>query len=391
MSGGDGARGSQAVELAHRDVHQHDVRPVGLVRGERVSAVGAFGDVVRQRRQQSGDELPDCGGVVHDEDPHAIAGTTATYHFTETHSTAGLVFDAASCGLYGQVTSSVSGSSITCRFNDVPEPVTTDVAITIYAAGGTGSSNLPVLVEPDLTPPVLTLPATIHVNSTSNTGANVSFNVSAVDAVSGPSQFIICNATSGARFPIGTTTVSCSASDWTGNVANGGFDIVVTDVTPPSLTLPTSPTLDATSPAGAVATFTATAADAVPVSPLVSCVPPSGSTFKIGATSVACSTADTAGNQASGQFTITVRGAADQIKTLQAYIGGLSIDATLQKQLLTALKAAATSVAAGRRSACAHLTTVATLATNARGTTLTVEQADRIVSDVMRIRSVLGC
>jgi hypothetical protein len=320
------------------------------------------------------------------------AGTTATYTYTETHASgAGLVFFMPTCGTAGAVQGGGAGA-ITCKFNDVAAATTTDVGITIAAPGGTATSTLPVTVLPDVTPPVLTLPGTIRANSTSNAGAIVPFSVSAVDAVSGPSQVIICSADSGTRFPIGTTTVTCSAGDWKNNTATGSFDVVVTDVTPPSLTLPASQTIDATGPGGAVAAFSATAADFAPAAPAVSCVPASGSTFKIGTTPVACGAVDAAGNRGSGQFTVTVRGASDQIKSLQAYIAGLPIDAATQKALLTALKAAASSVAANRRNACTELASVATLAQSAaRARKLTAAQADRIVSDVNRIRAVLGC
>ena len=248
--------------------------------------------------------------------PTVTAGTTATYTYTATYSSLALVFDQPTCGIYANAISSTSGS-ITCQFKDVDNQVTTDVGITVSALGGSASSSLAVTVLPDATPPVLTLPGTIKVNSASNAGATVNFTVTAVDAVSGPSKVITCSAFSGQLFPIGATTVSCSAGDWTGNVASGSFSVVVVDVTPPSLTLPAPLTVDATGPGGAVANFTATAADTAPLSPLASCLPASGSTFVIGTTTVTCSAADAAGNRASGAFALMVRGALDQITKLQ--------------------------------------------------------------------------
>jgi hypothetical protein len=322
--------------------------------------------------------------------PTVTAGTTATYTYTATYSSLALVVDQPTYGIYANAISSTSGS-ITCQFKDVDNQVTTDVGITVSALGGSASSSLAVTVLPDVTPPVLTLPGTIKVNSASNAGANVNFTVTAVDAVSRPSQVIICSALSGQLFPIGTTNVSCSAGDWIGNVANGSFAVVVTDVTALSLMLPAPLTLNATAPNGAVATFVASAVDANPLAPIVSCQPASGSTFAIGATNVACSAKDAAGNLTSGTFPITVIGAVDQIATLQRWVEKLTIDATLQRQLVTALKKAAAAAASGdSQTACKQLATVESLV-NKAGNALTKGQTNKILNDMAQIRTVLGC
>jgi hypothetical protein len=81
----------------------------------------------------------------------------------------------------------------------------------------------------------------------------------------------------------------------------------VRDTTPPTLTLPANMTVAAINPAGTVVTFSATATDTVaPLIPVVTCVPPSGSSLPLGVTTVNCSASDTAGNTANGSFTINV-------------------------------------------------------------------------------------
>ena len=316
------------------------------------------------------------------------AGTTATYTYTATHSTGGLVINAKSCGNHGVQTGGTP-TSIVCRFNDVPAQADTQVEVSIFAAGSSASSSLNVTVLPDLLPPALTVPATIRVNSTSHAGATAAFSASAMDLVSGPAA-VTCSAQSGATFPVGTTRVSCSASDWKNLVGTAAFDIVVADVTLPSLTLPGSQTLDATSPSGAVASFTASAVDANPTSPAVTCTPASGATFGAGTTQVACSAVDAAGNRATGQFAITVRGASAQIVTLQSYVTGLSIDSSLKKKLLKSIEDAK----ADSRKACRELSSIVSVAIDAsvgRSPKLTAQQASQIVSEATRIRSVLGC
>ena len=83
--------------------------------------------------------------------------------------------------------------------------------------------------------------------------------------------------------------------------------ITVRDTTAPALTLPANvTTVYALSPSGAPVTFTATAVDSVSGLVTVSCSPASGSTFPIGLTTVTCSASDSAGNPATGSFTVTV-------------------------------------------------------------------------------------
>lgn len=90
-------------------------------------------------------------------------------------------------------------------------------------------SNGPKLpIYTDTTPPVLTLPSTITMNAPSPAGAVVSYHVTATDPDNSPDQLTIqCAPSSGSTFPIGTTTVNCTASDPAGNTATSSFQIVV--------------------------------------------------------------------------------------------------------------------------------------------------------------------
>ncbi|MEH0844629.1 VWA domain-containing protein [Micromonospora sp. CPCC 205711] len=74
--------------------------------------------------------------------------------------------------------------------------------------------------------------------------------------------------------------------------------VTVNDVTPPVVVVDDR-TVEATSPAGAVINYPATATDNVdgPLTP--TCAPPSGGTFPLGATTVTCSATDAAGNTGS--------------------------------------------------------------------------------------------
>ncbi len=172
--------------------------------------------------------------------------------------------------------------------------------------GGTGASNVLITIQ-DTTPPALTLPASQTLEATGPVGAVANFTASATDIVDG-TRPVVCAPASGATFPIGTTTVNCSSSDTHGNSASGSFTIVVRDTTAPILTAPANRTLAATSSAGAVAVFSASATDIVDGTVPVMCIPASASTFPIGATMVKCTATDAHGNSSAASFTITVTG-----------------------------------------------------------------------------------
>jgi hypothetical protein len=79
---------------------------------------------------------------------------------------------------------------------------------------------------PDLTPPTLNLPADMTVEAPDSSGTNVTYFVSATDNRD-PNPIVSCSPASGSFFPIGDTTVNCTATDASGNVASGGFQVHV--------------------------------------------------------------------------------------------------------------------------------------------------------------------
>jgi hypothetical protein len=79
----------------------------------------------------------------------------------------------------------------------------------------------------DTTPPVITVPGDITTDATGPNGAVVSYAASATDDVDGPLP-VTCIPSSGSTFPIGNTTVQCSATDAAGNGADASFEVNVT-------------------------------------------------------------------------------------------------------------------------------------------------------------------
>ena len=80
----------------------------------------------------------------------------------------------------------------------------------------------------DKEPPTLGVPADFAVNATSPAGAVVTYKVIASDNVAVAS--LTCSPESGTTFPVGTSSVTCVASDPSGNRASATFHVTVLSV-----------------------------------------------------------------------------------------------------------------------------------------------------------------
>ena len=107
-----------------------------------------------------------------------------------------------------------------------PVGVTTIVWTAKDDAGNTASATQTVTVL-DVEAPVFGLAAQslLEYNATTPSGANVTFSTSATDNVGVTS--LSCEPASGSLFPVGHTTVTCTASDAAGNTAHESFTISV--------------------------------------------------------------------------------------------------------------------------------------------------------------------
>jgi HYR domain len=252
----------------------------------------------------------------------------------------------------------------------------TQVNCTATDSGGLSTSGMFNVTVVDTTAPALDLPADITKEASGPNGAAVSFSASASDVVDGAVN-VNCTPASGSTFALGTTTVSCSATDAHGNTASGSFDVTVQDTTPPTLHLPANITEEATGPSGAAVTFSVSASDVVDGSVGVTCTHASGSTFALDTTTtVSCTASDAHGNTASGSFDITVVDTTAPALNLPANI---TTQATGNSQAVVTYSASATDLvdgsvpvscsAASGSSFPAGTTTVTCSATDAHGNT----------------------
>ena len=164
--------------------------------------------------------------------------------------------------------------------------------------------------------------------------------------------------------------------------------VLVHEATPPVLSLPNAIVVNATGPNGVVVTYTVTATDNADPNPVVSCTPPSGSTFAIGTTTVNCTATDAAGNSSSGSFTVTVKGAGEQLADLAAAVKGVGRG----KSLAATVALAQWFFAHGRiHATCVTLAVFIHEVREQSGKKIPMALATALIADAIRIRAVLNC
>ena len=107
------------------------------------------------------------------------------------------------------VTDDTAGKTITC---------------TVTSRGGTTTDS--VTIKHDETAPSLSLPSAVVKQADGADGATVIYDAAATDA-GDPTPVVACTPASGTRFALGTTTVTCTATDAAGHSASRSFDAIV--------------------------------------------------------------------------------------------------------------------------------------------------------------------
>jgi len=216
----------------------------------------------------------------------SASGKTVTYSATATDTVAGSV--SPTCAPVSGSTFAVGTTTVNCSATDGHNPP------------ATGSFTVTVT---DSSGPVLSGYANKTVEANGPGGSVVNYPaVSATDALDGPIALVPCAPASGTTFPLGTTAVTCSASDSHGNTGQATFNVTVADTTPPSLILPVARAVYATSASGVpsnvasvVAFLTAASAtDIVDPSPVITNSAPA--VLSVGTTDIFFYARDASGN-----------------------------------------------------------------------------------------------
>lgn len=176
--------------------------------------------------------------TVQDLPPVAVAGTDQTLEQTD--------YFGASATLSGAASYDPEGTDLqyqwTWNGNTANGPVlnahfpagTTVVTLVVTDEGGkTGSDSVTITVQ-DTTPPVLLVPASMTVEQEGSAGTVVALSASASD-IADPSPVVTSNAPS--VFPAGTTVVTFTATDKSGNSTSASMTVTVVDTTAPEISI----------------------------------------------------------------------------------------------------------------------------------------------------------
>lgn len=182
-------------------------------------------------------------------------------------------------------------------------------SVVTFAESGGQSCSFAVTVTDEEDPAISCPPnMTVDEKPAGSGSANVNFNVTATD--NGGAATVSCNPASGSSFNIGTTTVTCIATDQSGNTSECSFDVTVKEATctfEQPLDIVEDADINATGSqsCGTNVTFaTPTATCPEPITSTVTCDHASGSFFPIGDTVVTCKSNP---DGATTSFTVSVK------------------------------------------------------------------------------------
>ncbi|HTZ04687.1 MAG TPA: HYR domain-containing protein [Gaiellaceae bacterium] len=221
---------------------------------------------------------------------------------------------------------------------------TSRITVTAEDQGGNYATFTVTVVVRDTTPPAITAPNLTVEGNTARGAIVQGYPATATDAV-GPVT-LTYSIPPGSFFPLGTTKVVVTATDGAGNTSTKTFTVTVRDTTPPVITS-VSPnlTVEATSRNGAVVQYAAATATDVVGPVTITYSQASGSTFKLGTTTVTVTATDGAGNRSTRTFTVTV---VDRTPpTITSISGNLTVQATSANGAVVKYAAATATDAVG--------------------------------------------
>jgi hypothetical protein len=191
-----------------------------------------------------------------------------------------------------------------------PYPLGTN-AVTLVVADNHGATNTcsALVIVLDKTAPDVACPGNIlRSNDLNQCGAVVNFPLPIPTDLCSAVTNVTCTPAPGAFFPVGTTTVQCTATDAAGNTGRCSFTVTVRDAQLPTITCPSDILVtNAHNASTSLVTYTSPAvSDNCPGVGQPVCNPPSGSALGVGSHTVNCSVMDAAGNSGSCSFKIVV-------------------------------------------------------------------------------------
>jgi hypothetical protein len=200
---------------------------------------------------------------------------------------------------YSQVSTQGSDASKTTRYN-----YTLTRTWTAKDAAGNTSTVKQVITVQDKAGPAITVPATITKSNDANVcGATVSYSVSAADPCGSPVT-ITYSKNSGTVFSTGTTVVTVTAKDVSGNASTKTFNITINDTQKPTVKAPSNiSTTTGNNSVSNVNLGTPTSGDNCGVKTVTNNAP---SSYPVGVTTVTWTVTDVNNNTATATQTVSV-------------------------------------------------------------------------------------
>ncbi|MCL6582617.1 MAG: PQQ-binding-like beta-propeller repeat protein [bacterium] len=180
----------------------------------------------------------------------------------------------------------------------------TKVKVMAKDASGNSSTCYFTVTVKDTTPPLIICPSDMIV-SAAGPKTRVNYSATASDDID-PKPQILYDPAPGSEFPLGTTQVTATAKDSSGNSTTCSFKVTVRDSTAPIIRCPQSLVIPAEGRMTRVS-YTVTATDNVDQEVKVICEPASGSEFTLGTHTVRASAIDSAGNSTDCTFEVLVK------------------------------------------------------------------------------------
>ncbi|HEX9846154.1 MAG TPA: DUF5011 domain-containing protein, partial [Candidatus Nitrosotenuis sp.] len=291
----------------------------------------------------------------------------------------------------GDLTSAII---VTNNVNEnTPGPYTVEYSVT-DSSGNTASAQRTVNVM-DTMPPAVTISENITAEATGPDGATVSYDFpTATDAVD-DSPTVQCTPASGSVFALGDTTVSCIATDFSGNSADTSFTVTVQDTTPPEITiLGENPATILENLAYADAG--ATASDIVDGDLTASIITDNPVDISVPDTyTVTYTVSDNAGNTSVAERTVIVKPIEEATDDLGDQVGSLGLPKGAATSLASNLDSAISILSDNNpnndSAACGMLGSFVNKVQAQSGKTIDSADADSLIADAELIRTALGC
>ncbi|GEM_PF-715403 len=211
---------------------------------------------------------------------------------------------------------SVNGTLIPINNAPADFPLgTTVVTWTVSDLSGNVATGTQTVTVVDTTPPVLTVPADVTIDSTGERTVVDIGTASAIDSVNGT---VTPTNDAPADYLVGTTIVTWTAKDLSGNTATKTQKVTVLDAIAPLLTVPEDVVAEATGVRTTVEIGSATAVDAEDGTLTPTNDAPSD--YPLGTTVVTWTVSDLAGNTATGTQNVTVQDTTEPVLTVPANV-----------------------------------------------------------------------